>query len=155
MGPVMEAAHRKKAVLVWISADDHLIPETEELCRSAGYTIERRVHQTKKRPDPRCYLGTGKVEEIVKEDGIEHVIIPSDITPAQTYNLSSATGMAVTDRIRLILEIFRLRANSPESRLQVELADLHHQLPIVREYVHQGKLSEKPGFMAGGEYRID
>lgn len=145
----------KKAVLAWISRDDDRVPEARELAEAAGYEIVQEVRQNRDRPDTRHYLGRGKVTEIEFIDGATHILIPSDITPPQSYNISSITKKSVTDRIRMILEIFRLRANSPESRLQVELADLQHQLPIVREYVHRGKLSEKPGFMAGGEYQVD
>jgi GTP-binding protein HflX len=55
----------------------------------------------------------------------------------------------------VILDLFQKRAFSPEARMQVEIADLRYQLPVLREYIHQGKLSERPGFMAGGEYKID
>jgi GTP-binding protein HflX len=148
-------AEPKKAIIAWISRDDPSIPEVMELCSSAGYEIVGEVRQSRRYPDSQYYVGRGKAREIVKEEGVEFLIIPSVISPPQVFNLSSVTKLVVIDRIRLILEIFRNRANTPESRLQVELADLHHQLPIVREYVHQGKLSEKPGFMAGGEYQVD
>jgi GTP-binding protein HflX len=145
----------RKAILAWISRDDDSIPEVLELCSSAGYRIVGEVRQSRRYPDSQYYIGKGKAREIIKEEGVEYLIIPSDISPPQVFNLSSVTKLVVVDRIRLILEIFKNRANTPEARLQVELADLHHQLPIVREYVHQGKLSEKPGFMAGGEYQVD
>jgi len=145
----------KEAILAWISRDDRRIEEVRELCLAAGYSIVSEVRQARSRPDPRYYLGKGKVAEIAALGVAEHLIVPCDLDPPQTYNIASGTDLKVADRTRLILEIFRSRANSPESRLQVELADLHHQLPIVKEYVHRGKLSEKPGFMAGGDYEVD
>ncbi len=143
----------KNALLAWISADDHLVSEVRELCESAGYTIIEEVRQKRDEPDPRFYLGSGKVLELSGD--FDHLILPSDLTPSQSFSIHTATGLKVVDRVRLILEIFKEGATSPESRIQVELVDLHHQLPIVREYVHSGKLSERPGFMAGGEYRVD
>ncbi len=143
----------KNALLAWISADDHLVSEVKELSGSAGYTIIEEVRQKRDEPDPRFYLGSGKILELTGD--FDHLILPNDLTPSQSFSIHMATGLKVVDRVRLILEIFRKGATSPESRIQVELADLHHQLPIVREYVHSGKLSEKPGFMAGGEYRVD
>ncbi len=143
----------KNALLAWISADDHLVDEVKELSRSAGYTIVEEVRQNRDEPDPRFYLGSGKVLELPGD--LDHLIIPNDLTPSQSFSIHTATGLKVIDRVRLILEIFKKGATSPESRIQVELVDLHHQLPIVREYVHSGKLSERPGFMAGGEYQVD
>lgn len=145
-------------ILAWISTDTDMIDETAELCEAAGYSIVDEIHQTRSEPDPRYYLGPGKITEIGDMEAAEtaeYLIVPSDLTPDQAFLIRRATGMTVIDRIRLILEIFRMRANTPESRLQVELADLRHQLPIVREYVHKGKLSERPGFMGGGEYQVD
>jgi GTP-binding protein HflX len=62
----------------------------------------------------------------------------------------------VVDRIRLILEIFRERAPSKEARLQVELAKLRYEMPIVREAIHRAKTGEHPGVVrGGGEYGVD
>ncbi|MFW3145744.1 MAG: GTPase HflX [Thermoplasmatota archaeon] len=145
----------KKAVLVWLQMDQHLIPEMRELCLSAGYIVEEEVCQKKNEPDPRFYLGAGKVEELLRFENIGVLIFATELTPSQIFNISSVTGKTIIDRTRIILDIFRDRASSPESRLQVEIADLRYQMPILREYIHQGKLSERPGFMAGGEYKID
>ncbi len=145
----------QKAIIAYISADAHMLPEVLELCESAGYDISGEISQRREGPDPRYYLGPGKIREIDAGDGVEFLVIPSDLTPAQTFYMTRESGLFVVDRIRLILEVFKKRAFSQEAKLQVELADLRHQLPIVREYVHNGKLSERPGFMAGGEYKVD
>jgi len=143
-----------EAALVWIPKDEEILDEVKELALSAGYSITVEVMQNLRVEDGRFYVGPGKAEEL-HELEVPILIFASDLTPAQTFNIQSRTEKTVIDRIRLILEIFRKRANSPESRLQVELVDLHHQLPIVREFVHRGKLSERPGFMGGGEYGVD
>jgi GTP-binding protein HflX len=144
----------KKAALIWISKDRDLVPEMLELCSSAGYDIIVEVGQGKKIPDPKFYLGPGKIREIGSLE-IDHIITASDLTPSQLYNISSVTGKVVADRTRVILDLFQKRAKSPEAHIQVEIADLRYQLPVLREYIHQGKMSERPGFMAGGEYKID
>jgi GTP-binding protein HflX len=59
------------------------------------------------------------------------------------------------DRIRLVLEIFTLRANNKESRLQVERARLKYEIPLLREWIHSAKMGEHPGFLGGGEYAVD
>ncbi len=145
----------KPSVLVWITADEDLVEETRELCSSAGYDIISEVRQTRSSPEKRSYLGPGKLEEVARIEGVEYLITPSDLDPSQVFTISKVTSLQVVDRIRLVLELFRSRATSPEARLQVELADLRYQLPILKEYIHQGTLSDRPGFLAGGEYRVD
>ncbi len=145
----------KVALLAWISRDDELVPEMRELCSSAGYTVVKEVRQVKDRPDPKFYFGSGKVSELSGTEGVQYLLTPADLSPPQAYSISKASGLVVLDRIRVILELFKERASTPESRLQVELADLHHQLPIIKEYIHQGTLTERPGFLGGGEYMVD
>lgn len=150
-----EAPDVKVAMLAWISRDDGLVPEMRELAVSAGYSIVREMRQVKDVPDPKYYFGSGKVVEFSTVEGVRSLLTPADLTPPQVYSISKASGLVVLDRIRVILELFKERASTPESRLQVELADLHHQLPIIKEYIHQGTLRERPGFLGGGEYRVD
>ncbi len=145
----------KKAVLVWISADDHRVDETRELCLSAGYDLISEVRQNRRQPEPVSYIGPGKLLELKELEDVEYLITPVDLDPSQVFKMGKVTGFQVVDRIRLVLDLFRSRATSPESRLQVELADLRYQLPILKEYIHQGTLSDRPGFLAGGEYRVD
>ena len=145
----------RPAILTAISPDTEGLDEIEELAESAGYQIVERVVQNRNKSHPRFYLGPGKAEELEPEEGVETVIVPRELTPDQIFSMGRATGLKIVDRIRLILEIFHRRAKGPEAKLQVELADLRYQLPVVREYVHKGKLSERPGFMGGGEYRVD
>lgn len=145
----------KKAVLVWISADDDRVDETRELCLSAGYDLISEVRQNRRQPEPVSYIGPGKLLELKELEGVEYLITPIDLDPSQVFKMGKVTGFQVVDRIRLVLDLFRSRATSPEARLQVELADLRYQLPILKEYIHQGTLSDRPGFLAGGEYRVD
>ena len=150
----MEAgAPVQSAVLVWITPDKDRVPEMLELCRSAGYDIIAEIGQRRSEPDPRLYAGPGKIDEIGQLD-VEYIVTASDLTPSQVFGISHRTGKKVADRTRVILDLFRNNANSPEAKMQVEIADLRYQLPVLKEYIHQGTLTERPGFMAGGEYAI-
>lgn len=83
-------------------------------------------------------------------------IFNGPLKPSQVFHLEKALGISVFDRIRLILEIFDKRANSPEARLQVELAHLQYNVPLVKEYIHRTRTGEHPGlFFAGGAYQVD
>ena len=146
---------KREAILVWISEDDDLVNEARELCSSAGYRIVAEVRQSRDQPHTKYYIGPGKIIELQDIEGVSHLITPTDLSPSQIFNMGKMSGLIVVDRIRVVLELFRSRATSPESRLQVEIADLKYQLPILREFIHQGTLSDRPGFLAGGEYRVD
>lgn len=76
-------------------------------------------------------------------------------TSNRTRDKTSAHDIEVWDRTRLILEIFRERARSPEARLQVELAQLTYETPLVKETIHLAKKGEHPGFLGGGEYEVN
>jgi GTPase len=89
---------------------------------------------------PATYLGTGKVEEftaLVRDHGIELVVIDGALSPGQQRNLERALGAKIIDRTGLILEIFGRRARTREGALQVELAHLTYQKSrLVRSWTH-------------------
>lgn len=64
-------------------------------------------------------------------------------------------GVEVLDKVMLILKIFQMHAGSREAVLQIELARLLHELPLIREWIRRSKLGELPGFLGGGRYAID
>jgi GTP-binding protein HflX len=153
--------------------------EIEALARSAGLWLAGRFVQRLEAPNPKFYLGEGKVRSIARalkrsrggagagEDADDDeggrlaeapavAVFNGDLKPTQVYHLEKAFGIPVFDRTRLILEIFTKRANSPEARLQVELAHLQYDVPLVREYIHRTRTGEHPGlFFAGGAYQVD
>jgi GTP-binding protein HflX len=165
--------------------------EIMALSSSAGYRIVRTFTQRLQSPDPKFYMGEGKVRQVARfiercargegtaarggdedeEEGAEDAaddsaagcaekpqlaIFNGNLRPTQVFHLEKALGVSVFDRIRLILEIFTKRANSPEARLQVELARLQYDVPLVREYIHRTRTGEHPGlFFAGGAYQVD
>src|SRR5437016_1398644 len=97
----------------------------EELVFALGAHLTAVVQQRRPAPDPQLFLGSGKMEEVrdaVRASGADVVVVNGALKPGQVFSLQSflGEGAQVFDRTRLILEIFRERAHSPEARLQVE-----------------------------------
>ncbi len=144
-----------EVLLVGLSDD---LEELRALVASAGYALRSEFVQRRPRPDPKWFVGKGKLEELkkrVKETGVPVVVFAGTLRPSQVYELEKALKAQCYDRLRVILEIFTQRAHSREARLQVELAMLQYEIPILKEWIHSGTAGERPGFMAGGEYRVD
>ena len=144
----------KRYVLVSLGND---ISELAALAEALDYTLDEVFIQKRNSPSSTYFVGKGKVEEIkdyIHENKINTVIINSSLKPSQQYNLENMLKATVFDRIGLILNIFADRAHSEEARLQVELAKLQYEIPLLRDWIHKARYSEKPGFMAGGEYEV-
>lgn len=114
----------------WQVEDD--LDELAQLARTAGATICERLSQTRPAPDPKYFLGSGKVQELalmVQEMGANLVIVDQELSPVQQRTLEEVVGVKVIDRTELILDIFAQRAQTREGKLQVELAQLKYLLP--------------------------
>lgn len=120
-------------------ADDDLI-EFTELARSAGALVVGTLGARVERPNPRFYLGSGKVEELAQMRAAldaDLVLINRSLGPVQERNLEAALKCRVVDRTGLILDIFAQRARTHEGKLQVELAQLRHLATrLVRGWTH-------------------
>lgn len=143
---------RQRAVILTISED---VSEMQDLISSLGYVVTSKQVQNRGRPDPHTFLGSGRlasVGEALAEGEIEAdvVVVAGSLSPAQVLRLETELDRPVFDRVRLILEIFRDRAHHEEAKLQVELARLEYELPLLREAIHQSKTGERPGYQAGG-----
>ncbi len=105
------------------------------------------------------YIGRGKLEELRSlvdgKVGDLTLIVFDDLKPRESYGISKTLGIRVIDRVQLILEIFALHAGSQEAKLQIELARMKYELPLVRELVRRSKMGELPGFLGPGRYAID
>jgi GTP-binding protein HflX len=148
----MEEGNR--CILISLNKD---ISELKDLAESLDYEVDRIFIQHREAPDSGLFIGKGKVKEIeeyIKDHKIDTAIINTALKPSQQYNLENMLNVTVYDRIRLILNIFADRAHSEEARLQVELAKLQYEIPLLRDWIHKARYSEKPGFMAGGEYEV-
>ncbi len=133
----------ERALLVGVERRDATWPvgrsldELERLAETAGARPVARVTQRLDRPQPKTFIGSGKVEEIcgmVHRMDIDVVIFDDDLTPSQQTNLERAVGepVKIIDRTALILDIFGLHAQTREGRLQVQLAQLQYLLPRLR-----------------------
>ena len=114
------------------NADNESMEELEALVETAGGETAASVLQSRVAPDPRTFIGEGKVEEIrelVKTEEATTVIFDNDLSPSQMRALTEDLGVQVLDRSALILDIFAQRARTREGRLQVELAQYQYLLP--------------------------
>ncbi len=109
--------------------EDDRIAEMTELLRTAGADVVHRVVQRRDRPDPRLYLGRGRLEELaewVKENKPDLVACEGDLAAGQQRHLEDRLKTRVVDRTGIILDIFALHARSAEGKLQVELAQMEY-----------------------------
>jgi len=141
-----------------MDADDAL-REFEALARSVGAGIAARQTGRRRRPDPRTYLGSGKVEALralMHEHGVDLVLINHALSPVQERNLENALQCRVLDRTGLILDIFAQRARSHEGKLQVELAQLRHLASrLVRGWSHLERQKGGIGLRGPGETQLE
>src|SRR5581483_12016522 len=117
-----------------VDADDELA-ELRELARTAGVEPVAELVQQRSRPDPRTYVGKGKLEELKQAyaaSGAEVLLVDDELDPTQQRALENALDARVVDRTQLILDIFAQHAVSAEGKLQVELAQLEYNLPRMR-----------------------
>ena len=148
MNEITEAP-RDRAILVGLSsprldrkenADEQSLSELEALVETAGGVSAGVVLQTLAAPNPRTFIGDGKVgeiKEVVKSAEATMVIFDNDLSPSQMRVLTEELGVQVLDRSGLILDIFAQRARTREGRLQVELAQYQYLLPrLVGMWTH-------------------
>ena len=140
--------------------DDPVVSQLElrELARTAGVKIVDAVVQ-KRRADPKTYIGSGKLEELVIRCiriGADMLIFDAELKPSQWRAITNSTELKVLDRSMLILDIFAQRAQSSEGRLQVELAQLKYNLPrLVDQDSGLSRLSGGIGGRGPGETKLE
>ena len=138
---------------------DERMSELKALAVSAGAAVGGAVTGRRERPDAATFAGRGKVEEIAArraEAGADLVIFDHALSGAQQRNLERALECRVVDRTSLILDIFALRARSAEGKLQVELAQVKHQLTrLVRGWTHLERQKGGIGLRGPGETQLE
>lgn len=118
------------------------LKELAQLADTAGLLVVDSTYQKLSNPNPRTYIGSGKVAEIksaIRAFDVETVIFDDELSPGQLRNLEKAFGgdVRVCDRTALILDIFNQRAATREASLQVSLAQMEYQLPrLTRMWTH-------------------
>jgi len=153
----------ERAVLVHMDQDagpqDQELEELRLLAHAAGAEIVGLVTASARDPDPRFFVGRGKVEEVkaLQEAGnADLIIFNHSLSPSQERNLERALGRRVIDRTELILDIFAQRARSFEGKLQVELAQLRHlSTRLVRGWTHLERQKGGIGLRGPGETQLE
>jgi GTPase len=133
--------------------DDELA-EMRELARTAGVEPHDEVVQFRERPDPRTFVGKGKLRELedaYRQVDAEVLLVDGELTPTQQRALENALSARVVDRTQLILDIFAQHAVTAEGKLQVELAQLEYNLPRMRGmWKHLERLGGGTGALGAG-----
>ena len=135
------------------------LDELEFLTFTAGGEVIKRFFQKMERPNPKTFLGTGKMDEIhlyVKENDISTVIFDDELSPSQQKNITKLLNCKVLDRTNLILDIFAQRAETSYARTQVELAQCQYLLPrLSGMWTHLERQKGGIGMRGPGETEIE
>ena len=166
-----KARVRDKVVLVGLNspvlkrdenADEDTLEELSALVETAGGETVGIVLQNRATPDPRTFIGEGKVAEVqlyCENVGATMVVFDNDLSPSQMRVLTEMLGVQVLDRCGVILDIFAQRAKTKEGRLQVELAQYRYLLPrLIGMWTHlerQAGTSGSIGSRGPGETQLE
>ena len=135
------------------------LDELEFLTFTAGGTVVKRFSQKMDKPNPKTFVGTGKLEEIkyfIKDNDIKTVIFDDELTPSQSKNITKELDCKVLDRTNLILDIFAQRAETSYARTQVELAQCQYLLPrLTGMWTHLERQKGGIGMRGPGETEIE
>ncbi len=156
----------EKALLVGIirphDEEEEIIEYLDELAfltETAGGTPVARITQRLDIPNPRTFIGTGKLQEVrmaVDEKEIDMVIFDDELSPTQFRNLERELECRVLDRTNLILDIFATRAKTAHAKTQVELAQYQYLLPrLTRMWTHLERQRGGIGLRGPGETEIE
>ena len=153
----------ERAILVHASTggapDINEREEFVELASSAGAVIIEQIVSSRRSPDPRYFIGKGKLEELkqsVLENDAELILSSAALSPSQERNLEKSINCRVLDRAGLILDIFAQRARSFEGKLQVELAQLRHlSTRLIRGWTHLERQKGGIGLRGPGETQLE
>jgi GTP-binding protein HflX len=156
----------EKSIIVGIitqnQSEDKLneyLDELEFLTFTAGGTVVKRFSQKMDKPNPKTFVGTGKLEEIkyfIKDNDIKTVIFDDELTPSQSKNITKELDCKVLDRTNLILDIFAQRAETSYARTQVELAQCQYLLPrLTGMWTHLERQKGGIGMRGPGETEIE
>ncbi|MCF8000744.1 MAG: GTPase HflX [Halanaerobiales bacterium] len=150
--------NRKENALL-VSDDETSIKELGQLADTSGvHSIKYFTYRLDK-INPAYYIGKGnleKIKEIINNYGINLVIFDNQLSPAQLRNIEEELGVKILDRNQLIMDIFALHAQSKESKIQVELAQLEYLLPrLVGRGEELSRLAGGIGTRGPGETKLE
>jgi GTP-binding protein HflX len=156
----------EKVVLVGVITQDQdeekskeYLDELEFLTYTAGGEVIKRYTQKVDKPNPKTFIGTGKMNDVmafVNENDVGTVIFDDELSPAQERNISKILNCKILDRTNLILDIFAQRAQTSYARTQVELAQCEYLLPRLKGmWTHLERQKGGIGMRGPGETEIE
>lgn len=156
----------EKAVLIGIitqqqneTKSTEYLDELEFLTETAGGVVVKRFVQKMERPNPKTFLGAGKLEDVkafIQSNMIGTAIFDDELSPAQLRNIEKILDCKILDRTNLILDIFAQRAQTSSAKTQVELAQSEYLLPrLTRLWTHLDKQKGGIGMRGPGETEIE
>ncbi|MBJ7879449.1 GTPase HflX [Gelidibacter salicanalis] len=156
----------EKAVLIGVvtktqneETSKEYLDELEFLTYTAGGEVVKRFTQKMEMPNPKTFIGTGKMQEVaefIKENDIGTAIFDDELSAAQERNISKLLECKVLDRTNLILDIFAQRAQTSYARTQVELAQCEYLLPRLKGmWTHLERQKGGIGMRGPGETEIE
>lgn len=162
-----ELEYSVKVLLVGVDIDEeedfeHSMEELKSLAEAAGKKVVGIITQRLPMPNKSLYIGSGKIQEVKEfahDCEAEEIIFDNALSPSQMRNLVKELDMPISDRTGLILEIFAIRAQTKEAKLQVETARLQYMLPRLvgmRESLgRQGGTSGSMSNRGAGEKKLE
>ncbi len=164
--PYITKKKTEKAVLIGIINSEQTEKQAQEyldelafLTQTAGAEPVKKFLQKIEKPNPRTFVGSGKLEEIinfVKENDIDIIIFDDELSPTQLRNIERMIKVRILDRTNLILDIFAKRARTAHSKVQVELAQYQYLLPrLTRMWTHLERQRGGIGMRGPGETEIE
>ena len=156
----------EKAVLIGVITQEQNEERSKEyldelafLTYTAGGEVLKRFTQKMEMPNPKTFIGTGKMEEVeafIKDNNVGTAIFDDELSAAQERNISKILGCKVLDRTNLILDIFAQRATTSYARTQVELAQCEYLLPRLKGmWTHLERQKGGIGMRGPGETEIE
>jgi GTP-binding protein HflX len=160
------ARKAETAVLVGIVTPGQSDQEVKEyldelafLAETAGAVTLTSFVQKLSKPDPRTFIGSGKIEQVaqyIHDREVDLAIFDDELSPGQLRNIEKVLGCRVLDRTNLILDIFAGRAQTAHARVQVELAQYQYLLPrLTRMWTHLERQRGGIGLRGPGETEIE
>lgn len=157
---------REKAILIGVinqaQSEEKIAEYLDELAflaDTAGADTLKRFTQKLEKPNPKTFLGTGKIEDIasyIKQEEIDLAVFDDELSPSQLKNVERILECKVLDRTNLILDIFASRAQTSYARTQVELAQYEYLLPrLTNLWTHLSKQKGGIGMKGPGETEIE
>jgi GTPase len=157
---------KERAILVGIiypgqdeSEINEYLDELAFLTETAGADPVKKFIQKLDSPNPKTFVGAGKIEEVssfVEENRIDIAIFDDELSPSQLRNIEKELGCRILDRTNLILDIFARRARTSHARTQVELAQYQYLLPrLTRMWTHLERQRGGIGLRGPGETEIE